>query len=58
MTNLWNWFLAHGDKLLTSVTTLALSPVLAPVLPKWVSPTLALLAMLHVTALPEPKTST
>lgn len=47
---MWTWFKAYGDKLLLSLTTLALSPALSTVLPKWVSPTLALLSTLQVTA--------
>lgn len=50
----WQWFLAHGDKLLTALTTIALTPGVAALLPPWAAPVLAALATAHIVVLPEP----
>jgi len=60
MNKLWNWFLAHGDWLLTAASgILAIPPVqVALSASGWWPVALAAAAVLHITALPEPTPAT
>lgn len=56
--NLWQWFLAHGDKLLAGVSTALLALQQSGTIPpSWVPAVTAVLAVLHTVVLPEPTAS-
>lgn len=51
----WNWFLAHGDKLLATITAWLASPQGQAIIPSAWAPSVAgLLTVIHLVFFPEP----